>query len=178
MTSPEPPVRWVAVGRITRAHGVRGEVSVLPLSDVEERFAPPSRLFVGESQDRPLTVAASRPNRDRLLVRFEEVPDRTGAEALTGAYLFVPAASSPPLPEGEFWPHQLIGSEVLTDSGRSLGELREVVHTNANDVWVARGADGAESLVPALRDVIVSVDTDARRVVVREIPGLTAPDET
>ena len=178
MTSPEPPVRWVAVGRITRAHGIRGEVSVLPLSDVEDRFAPRSRLFVGESEERPLTVAASRPNRGRLLIRFDEVPDRTGAEALAGAYVFVPATSSPPLPDGEFWPHQLIGAEVLTESGRSLGVLREVVHTNANDVWVARDEGGAESLVPALRDVIVSVDVGARRVVVREVPGLTAPDES
>ena len=177
MSSPEPPVQWVAVGRITRAHGIRGEVKVLPLTDVEDRFTPPSRLFVGESGDRPLTVSASRPDRGRLLVHFEEVPDRTAAEALTGAYLFVPATSSPPLPEGEFWPHQLIGAEVLTDTGRSLGTLREVVHTNANDVWVARDDGGAESLVPALRDVIVSVDTGARRVVVREVPGLTAPDD-
>jgi 16S rRNA processing protein RimM len=174
---PEPPVRWVAVGRITRAHGVRGEVRVLPLTDVEERFAPPSRLFAGESEERPLTVAASRPDRGRLLVRFQEIPDRTAAEALAGSYLFVPATASPRLPEGEFWPHELIGAEVLTESGRSLGTLREVVHTNANDVWVARDDDGTESLVPALRDVIVSVDTDARRVVVREIPGLTAPED-
>ncbi|HXY72773.1 MAG TPA: ribosome maturation factor RimM [Actinomycetota bacterium] len=177
MSSPEPPVPWVAVGRITRAHGIRGEVKVLPLTDVEERFTPASRLFLGESQERPLTVAASRPDRGRLLVRFEEIPDRTTAEALTGAYLFVPADSSPPLPEGEFWPHQLIGAEVLTESGRPLGTLREVVHTNANDVWITRDDGGAESLVPALRDVIVSVDTDARLVVVREVPGLTAPEE-
>lgn len=177
MTSPEPPVRWIAVGRITRAHGVRGEVSVLPLTDVPDRFEPASRLFAGESEDRPLTVAASRPNRGRLLVRFEEIPDRTGAESLAGAYLFVPATSSPPLPEGEFWPHQLIGAEVCTESGRSLGVLREVMHTSANDVWVARDEQGVESLVPALRDVVVSVDTEAGRIVVREVPGVTAPDE-
>jgi 16S rRNA processing protein RimM len=177
VTSPVPPVRWVAVGRISRAHGVRGEVSVLQLTDVEGRFAPSARLFVGETGDRPLTVAAVRPNRGRLLVRFEEVPDRTTAEALTGTYLFVAASSSPPLPEGEFWPHQLIGAEVFTESGRSLGVLQEVVSTSANDVWIARDGGGAELLVPALRDVVVSVDTDARRVVVREIPGLTAPEE-
>lgn len=177
MTSSEPPVRWVAVGRITRAHGVRGEVRVLPLTDVDTRFEPSSQLFAGESEERPLTVAASRPDRGRLLVRFEEIPDRTSAEALTGAYLFVPATSSPALPEGEFWPHELIGAEVVTDSGRSIGTLREVVHTNANDVWVVRDEDDAESLVPALRDVISEVDTSAGRVVVREVPGLTAPDD-
>ena len=176
MTSAPPPVRWVAVGRITKAHGVRGEVSVLPLSDVEDRFAAASRLYASESEERPLTVAASRPNRGRLLVRFEEVPDRTRAEALAGAYLFVPAGASPSLPDGSFWPHELIGADVVTENGRSLGVLTEIVRTSANDVWVARDDAGNESLVPALREVVAEVDAGAHRVVVREIPGLTVPD--
>ena len=176
MTSAPPPVRWVAVGRITKAHGVRGEVSVLPLSDVEDRFAAASRMYAGESEERPLTVAASRPNRGRLLVRFEEIPDRTHAEALAGAYLFVPAGASPSLPDGSFWPHELIGADVVTENGRSLGVLTEIVRTSANDVWVARDDAGRESLVPALRDVVMDVDGRGHRVVVREIPGLTVPD--
>jgi 16S rRNA processing protein RimM len=120
-------------------------------------------------------VAGSRPHRDRLLVRFEEVPDRTAAEALAGAYLFVAADSSPALPEGEFWPHQILGAEVRLESGGSLGRVTEIVRTQANDVWVTSGPDG-EALIPALRDVVVSVDAAAGLVVVREVPGLTVPE--
>jgi 16S rRNA processing protein RimM len=168
-------VPWVAVGRVTRAHGVRGEVAVLNLSEVGARFEPGAHVWAGESGSRRLTVAAARPHRDRLLVRFDEVPDRTSAEALSGLYLFVPAESSPDLPEGAFWPHQLIGASVVTESGRDLGTVAEIVRTPANDVWVARrGAD--ESLIPALRDVVASVDVAAGRVVVREIPGLTVAE--
>ena len=108
-------------------------------------------------------------------MHFEEVPDRTAAEALSGSYLFVPGASSPALPEGEFWPHQIVGAEVFTESGRSLGRVVEIVRTPANDVWVAGGDDG-ESLIPALRDLVLSVDVAAGRVVVREVPGLTVPE--
>jgi 16S rRNA processing protein RimM len=169
----EPEVGWVAVGRISRAHGVKGEVAVLPLTDVGSRFEPGSRLFT-DLGERTLVVAASRPHRHRTLVAFEGVPDRTAAEALQGAYLFVPASQTPSLPEGEYWPHQLIGCEVVTESGRSLGRLREVMRTQANDVWAAAGP-GGETLVPALKDVVVSVDLPARRVVVRDIPGLTVP---
>jgi 16S rRNA processing protein RimM len=161
------------VGRITRAHGVRGEAAVLPLSQVGSRFEPGSRLSV-EGLDRTVTVAGSRPHRHRLLVRFEEIADRTAAEALQGRYLLVHASEAPALPEGEFWPHQLVGCEVVTASGRSLGRLREVIHTPANDVWAADGPEG-EVLVPALRDVVEAVDVEARRIVVREVPGLTAP---
>lgn len=175
MTPAEPAIPWVAVGRATRAHGVHGEVAILSLTDVAERFAVGSRVFVGEDGTRPLTVAGSRPHRDRLLVRFEEVPDRTAAEALAGAYLFVPADSSPALPDGEFWPHQILGAEVRLESGGSLGRVAEIVRTQANDVWVARGPDG-ESLIPALKDVVASVDLANGQIVVREVPGLTVPE--
>jgi 16S rRNA processing protein RimM len=175
VTSGESAIRWVAVGRATRAHGIHGEVAVLSLTDVAARFEAGSRVFAGEDGSRPLTVTGSRPHRDRVLVRFEEIPDRTAAEALSGTYLFVPADSSPDLPEGEFWPHQIVGAEVRTESGRSLGTITEIVRTQANDVWVATGA-GGESLIPALKDLVVSVDLPAGLVVVREVPGLTVPE--
>ena len=160
----------MAVGRIASAHGVHGEVSVIVLSEVPERFEPGSALLLEDG--RPLTVASSRPHRRRLLVRFEGRSDRTAVEPLTGAYLFVPASAVPDAPEGSFWPHELEGSEVVTATGRSFGRIADVIASPANDVWVVRDGD-RETLIPALRDVVVSVDTKARRVVVREVPGLT-----
>jgi 16S rRNA processing protein RimM len=160
------------VGRIARAHGVKGEVSVLPLSEVVSRYEPGSRLFAGEQGDRPLTVESTRRHRARLIVAFEEVTDRTQAEGLGGAYLFVPAGSVPALPEGSFWPHELLGCDVVTEEGRALGTIQEVIHGPANDLWAAEGAAG-EVLVPALKDVVRRVDLAGRRIVVREVPGLT-----
>lgn len=164
--------RWIAVGRITRTHGVKGEVAVLPLSEIESRFEPGSTIFLDERQDRPLTVASSRPHRQRLLVSFHEVGDRTAAEELRGHYLFVPSSSAPPLPEGEYWAHDLVGCEVWTEEGRLLGAVGEVIHGPANDVWAIKG-QGVEVLIPALKDVVHEVDTAGRRIVVREVPGLT-----
>jgi 16S rRNA processing protein RimM len=159
---------WIAVGLVTRAHGVRGEVAVRPLSQVPSRFEPGATVFRDEEESKPLTVAACRPDRDRLLVTFEGISDRNGAEALGGAYLFVPASWAPQLPEGEYWPHQLLGSDVITEAGRRVGTLSEILHTQANDVWVVAGPDGAEVLVPALRDVVASVDVEARRITIRD----------
>ena len=170
---PEDAVPFIAVGRITRAHGVRGEVAVLPLSEVESRFEPGSRLTV-EGLDRAVTVSSVRPHHHRLLVSFEGVTDRTTAEGLSGRYLLISSSEAGILPEGQFWPHQLVGCEVVTEEGRSLGRVREVMHTVANDVWAADGPDG-EVLVPALKDLVQEVDLPGRRVVVRDVPGLTAP---
>lgn len=161
----------VAVGRVSRAHGVQGEVAVLVLSEVEDRFAPGATLWLEDG--RTLTVESSRPHRGGLLVRFREVRDREQAEGLQRALLVVPESSSPSLPEGSWWDHQIEGCAVETDRGRPLGTVREVIHTAANDVWSVVSEDGVETLVPVLNDVLVSVDVGAKRIVVREIAGLT-----
>jgi 16S rRNA processing protein RimM len=164
----------VAVGRITRAHGVHGEVAVLVISEVPERFDDGARVWTQDG--RGLTVSASRPHGDRLLVRFAEVEDREQAEALRGALLFVPESASPELPEGSWWDHQIVGCAVETETGRGLGIVRDVIHTAANDVWSVFDAAERETLIPVIGDVIVEVDVAAGRIVVREVPGLTAPE--
>jgi len=169
---PEPTI---AVGRIAKAHGVKGEVSVVVLSEVETRFAPGSVVWLEDG--RTLTVASARPYRDKLLVTFREVRDRTEAEAVQTALLLVPESSSPSLPEGSWWDHQIEGCSVATDTGRELGTVAEVIHTGANDVWAAVDDAGVETLIPVLKDVVISVDVDARRIVVSEIEGLTTPDQ-
>jgi 16S rRNA processing protein RimM len=171
VSDPGPP--RVAVGRVTRAHGLNGEVSVLVLSEIEDRFTPGAALLLEDG--RTLTVEEVRRHRSRLLVKFTEIPDRTAAESLHHRYLFVNETDVPAPPEGAFWPHQLEGCEVVTEGGRSLGVIREIVQGPANDIWVT-GPSETEVLVPALKDVVVSVDVEGRRVVVHEIPGLTTPE--
>ena len=168
------PDPGLVVGKITKAHGLRGEVTVLVLTEVESRFEPGSVLRLEDGRE--LTVAAVRPDRGRLLVTFEGYADRTAAEPLGGRYLFVPESDVPDLPEGAFWPHQLEGCEVATEAGRELGTIREVVLGVANDIWIT-GPPEAEVLIPALKDVVVSVDIPGRRVVVRDVPGLTVPED-
>jgi 16S rRNA processing protein RimM len=165
----------VVVGKVTKAHGLHGEVVVLVLSDNPERFVPGAAVFL--ESGRELLVRTSRPSGARLLVAFDGIDDRTAAETLRGATLVVPRSMLPELPDGEYWPHQLEGCIVVTESGRGLGAIADVVSNPANDLWVAVDDTGTETLVPAIREVVVDVDIDARRVLVRDIPGLTAPDD-
>jgi 16S rRNA processing protein RimM len=163
----------VVVGEITKAHGLRGEVLIKVHSEVPDRFAPGAIVYTDDGRE--LTVDATRNDRGRLLVTFEGVADRSAAERLHGATLVVPESWLPELPEGRWWPHQLRGCSVISESGRVLGRITDVVENPANDIWVAVDEAGEETLVPALRDVIVEVDTRAGRVVVRDVPGVTAP---
>jgi len=169
----EPTV--VVVGKITKAHGLRGEVVVLVFSDNPDRFAPGSSVFV--EGGRELTIRDARPNGGRLLVSFEGIDGRTAAEHLRGVTLVVPRSMLPTLAEGEFWPHQLEGCEVITESGRPLGAIVDVVANAANDLWVAVDGSGTETLIPAIREVVAEVDVAGKRVLVRDLPGLTVPDD-
>ena len=156
----------LAVGRIARAHGIRGEVSIEPLSEIAARFEAGSELHLEDG--RRLTVAASRTHGRRVLVKFEEVSDRDDAEQLRGGVLVVPADSAPAPPGGSFWIHQVVGLEVVTEDGRSLGKIREVQGNPANDLWVTESG----TLIPAIRDVVTEVDLAGGRVTIRDLPGL------
>jgi 16S rRNA processing protein RimM len=171
-STPEPTV---VVGKVTKAHGLKGEVTILSLSDNPNRFDAGSTVFTEDG--RQLIVDSSRRNGARLLVTFRGVMDRTGADALRGVTLVVPVSMLPELEPGEFWPHQLEGCEVVTESGRSLGRITDVIPNPANDIWVVVDESGTESLLPAISQVISDVDLDAERVLVKDIAGLTAPED-
>jgi 16S rRNA processing protein RimM len=162
----------VVVGRITKAHGLRGEVAVQVFSDNPDRFADGATVYL--EGGRALTVTTARWTGARLLVAFEGVPDRTAAEALRGRSLVVPRSMLPELAEGEYWPHELIGCEVVTEAGRSLGRVTDVIENPANDLW-AVDDDGVEVLIPAIREVVTEIDIEGGRIVVRDLPGLTTP---
>jgi len=164
----------VVVGVVTKPHGLHGDVAVLNRSDNPDRWRAGSVVFAEDG--RAYTVAASRLHGARLLVRFDGVGDRTAAEALRGTTLVVPETWLPPLPPGTWWPHQLEGCVVVTESGRVLGSITEIVANAANDLWVATTEEGEETLVPAIHDVIADVNVESKRIVVYEVPGLTAPE--
>jgi 16S rRNA processing protein RimM len=110
-------------------------------------------------------------------VRFHGVDDRATAEALRGRELLVPESWLPQLPEGQWWPHQIEGCRVVTVDGLDLGVVSEVIANPANDLWVAVNDAGTETLIPALTDLLLEVDVVGKRIVVRDVPGLTAPEE-
>jgi 16S rRNA processing protein RimM len=119
------------VGRIGRAHGLRGEVVITPVSNVAGRFERGATLWI---DGRPRVVASSRPNQHRYVVRFEGVDDRNAAELLRNKV--VEAEPLADAPEGELWVHELIGSEVRDRAGAVLGSVVAVEANPAHDLLV------------------------------------------
>jgi 16S rRNA processing protein RimM len=161
---------YVVVGRIGPAHGLRGEVFVEPRTDEPgRRFAAGARLHAAAG---PLTVASSRVHSGRLVVRFEEIPDRNSAEASRGIELSV-AIDPEERPEDpdEFYDHQLVGLRVETTDGVVVGELDRIEHNAAQDLLVIRTAE-REVLFPFVTALVPEVDVPGGRIVIDDRPGL------
>jgi 16S rRNA processing protein RimM len=168
----------VLVGIIARAHGLGGEVVVDSYSDSPDRYAPGSafRAEFPSGETGRLVVATVRPFQERLLVRFEGISDRAGAEALHGANLTIARRDVQPLPEGRHYRFELIGLRVRTPDGEFMGTIEDVFATGSNDVYVVNGPRG-EILLPALASVVVSVDVEGGAMTVAPPPGLPGWDE-
>jgi len=92
--------------------------------------------------------------------------------AVGGKTAFVSAEDRPPLPEGEYYHHQIIGLNVFDETGTSLGVVSEILETGANDVYVVAAAGGREILIPALKDVLLEINLEQKRMKVHLLPGL------
>lgn len=164
----------VVVGRIGRAHGIKGELTVEVRTDEpERRFAPGSSLVSGS---RTLVVAGSRMHSGRLLLRIQGVADRTAAEALQGSVLEVdvdPAVV--PDEDDAYYDHQLEGLDVLDHAGARVGTVSEVLHLPQQDLLVVR-ADDREVMVPFVAAIVPTVDLDAGSITLADVPGLLDPD--
>jgi 16S rRNA processing protein RimM len=172
-----PPARLV-VGRVLRPHGVRGELAVEVLSDAPDRFSPGAELAAGDPDGpgplRPVTVTAARLHLGRLLLRLEGVEDRDAAGGLRGALLSIPAEDARPLADDEYWPHQLVGLAVVDRQGRERGRVADVLPGAAHDLLAVALPAGGSVLVPAVA-ALVTVELEAGRVLVDDLPGLLDP---
>jgi 16S rRNA processing protein RimM len=168
----------VSVGRVRATHGRRGEVTVTPEARDARRFEMLRRVFV-EHPDAPPTqhrVLRAWQHLGSVVLQLEGLVDLDQAEAMVGRRLLVPESEAVKLGPGEYFVHDLIGLQVVCDSGRELGRLEEVLPGPANDVYVVKGPYG-ELLVPAIGLVVLDVDQRSRRMLVHDLPGMVDPDE-
>ncbi|MGE5311457.1 MAG: ribosome maturation factor RimM [Nitrospirota bacterium] len=164
--------RLVAVGKVVKAHGVRGHLRLVPFGETLEGLGAgeevSARLPDG-SIERLITVEI-RTQRKSVLFLSREVRTAAEAQRLVGAEICVPESRLPALAADEFYWHQLIGLEVMSVDGRRLGTIRQIIETGSNDVYVVQ--EGREEfLIPALAEVVREVNLE-RRLMVVDLPAL------
>ena len=169
-----PELLRLVVGRIGKAQGLKGEVTVeVRTDDPEARFARGAVLQTDPAGRGPLTVERMRMQGPRLILGFAGIEDRTRAESLRNT-LLVAEVDPDELSDDpdEFFDHQLVGLRVETVDGRRVGVVREMIHLPAQDLFAVRRADGREVLIPFVADFVPEVDLAARTVRIDPPPGL------
>lgn len=173
---PGAPV-FLAIGKLRRPHGVHGEIIMDILTDFPERLRRGSRIFIGETHQE-IRLQSVRPNGTTLLVSFVGYTTPETVGVFRNQIVFIPTTDLLPLPEGEYYHHQILGLRVISDEGKELGIVSEILETGANDVFVVRPSIGPEILLPDIDPVILQIDLEKGELLVHLLPGLIDPSDT
>jgi 16S rRNA processing protein RimM len=162
---------FLAVGKIHRPHGVHGDVVLELLTDFPERLRPNAKIYLGEKHI-PMVLTSARPHGEGLILGIAGINTPEDAGKYRNWIVYVSVKGLPALKKGEYYFHELIGMNVFDETGNRLGELTSIIETGANDVYVVNGDSGTEILLPAIKEVILSVDVERHLMHVHLLPGL------
>ncbi|WP_135547104.1 ribosome maturation factor RimM [Paenibacillus cymbidii] len=164
------------VGKLVNTHGVRGDVKIISQTDFPDvRFAKGSRLVLVDpslTRQVEVTVETAREHKDMFFVHFAGIDDINLVEPYKGWLLKVKEEDLLELEEDEYYYHEIVGCDVVTEDGEKLGTITEILSPGANDVWVVERPKGKPVLLPVIDDVLISVDIAAKTVTVRLMEGL------
>lgn len=172
----------VVIARIIKARGIRGEVACHIDTDFPERFETLEQVTVALPNGSRLTLALEehRFHKDRVLLKFKGTDTMTDAEKLVGGLLVIPESDAWELEEDEFYEYELVGLEVVTESGVVVGRVTRLMRTGASDLLVvepisretAGKGDKRELLIPFVDEICTEVDLEANRVTINPPEGL------
>jgi 16S rRNA processing protein RimM len=167
---------WATIGKIVAPFGVRGELKVLSLTDIPDRFAQLKTIFLGPEHI-PYKINAVRPYKgDMVILKLEGLDDATTVEALRSLDLSIPLDKLAKLPQDSYYQHDILGMRVVTLAGREVGTIIDIMATGSNDVYVVRGEDASQILLPAIKDVVKQVDLIRQMMYIEPMAGLLDDD--
>lgn len=168
--------KWFNVGKVANTHGIRGELKIIPQTDFpEERFSKGSRLTLIDASNQekvPVEVETARLHKNAYIVKLKAYDHINDVEKYKGWALKIHQDQLAELEEDEYYHHEIVGCEVVTDEGETLGTISEILTPGANHVWVVNRPQGKPLLLPVIDDVILNVDVEAKRIRVHMMEGL------
>lgn len=164
---------YLRVGVITTTHGVRGEVKVFPTTDDPNRFKDLKQLFLDTGKGLiPMEIEGVKFFKQMVILKFKGIDNINDVEKYRSKDLLINRENAVKLEEGEYFIFELIDSKVFTDEGNELGILVEILTTAANDVYVVKTKEGKEILIPSIKECILDVDVDNKKIIVHLLNGL------
>ncbi len=166
-------IEYLEIGKVANTHGVKGEIKVMPLTDDVQRFERLKWVYL-EKGDRLLkyTIQGVKYSKGMVILKLAEINDMAAAEEIKGLFLKVDRDNAVKLEEGSFFICDILDSRVFDEQGKLLGNLKEVLRTGSNDVYVVKDENNREILIPALKSVVREVSLENKRLTVSLPEGL------
>jgi len=159
---------WISVGRVTRTHGLKGELKFYPADEDDLVIQGDQQIRLGETT---FKIKSVRGAKSPFIVKFEGVDSIEAAQSLSGQEVLIAREDFESLPEGEYYRFEIEGLKVFDDTGKYYGVIEDIIETGSNDVYVVRG-DGKEWLVPMIDSIVQSIDLEQGKLIFHCVEGL------
>lgn len=161
------------VGVISSTHGIKGEVKVYPTTDDPNRFKELKQVILDTGKEQlNLDIEGVKFFKQMVILKFKGIDNINDIEKYRGKDLLITRENAVALEEGEYFIYDLLDSEVYSDEGDKLGVLTEILTTAANDVYVVKMSNGKELLLPSIKECILDIDVENKKILVHVMPGL------
>ena len=161
------------VGKIVNTHGLRGEVKVVPWTDYPEVFEDIEYVYVIRKNERQkLNIKGIKYQKNNLILKLDTINDIDEAQQYKNQVLYAERDMLGELPDGVYYIADLIGLEVVTDTGESVGVIADVFNTGSNDIYDVKREGKKNLLLPVIDEVVLDIDIDAKKVTVHMMEGL------
>ena len=161
-------MEFITIGEILAPWGTKGKTKVRAETDFPQRFSPRSQVYINQQ---PMTIESAEWHGGKLIIKLAAVDSIQDAQKLRGKSIQIHPNQVHPLPEGQYYHFQLIGLEVWTTQGKLLGKIVDILTAESNDNYIVR-SDKQELLIPAIEDVVKSIDLDKGSMTIEPIEGL------
>jgi len=159
---------WIPVGRVTRTHGLKGELKFFPADQEDLVIQNDQQIRLGETT---FKIKSVRGAKSPFIVKFDGIDSIEAAQSLSGQEVLVAREDLESLPEGEYYRFEIEGLKAFDDTGKYYGVIEDIIATGSNDVYVVRG-DGKEWLVPMIDSVVQSIDLEQDKLIFHCVEGL------
>ena len=168
---------WATIGKVVAPFGIHGELKVYSLSDIPNRFTSLKSVYLLCPEPVRYVIKNVRPFKgDFVLLKFASINDPTTADTLRNAEVVIPLDQLAKLPPDFYYQHDILGLQVHTLDDRLIGTIVDILVTGSNDVYVVKGAEGQQFLIPAIKEVIKQVDLIRRMMYIEPMRGLLDDD--
>ena len=160
------------IGIIVKPQGIKGEVKVKPVSPDPDRFYDLEKVNIGLKKIQTYSIENIRISNSFVFLKLAQIDSRNDAELLRGKEILISEDQLIDLDEGEYFVHDLIGCQIISEDGLIIGEISDIIQNRSNDIYLVKNQKGHEYLIPAIADVIQKVDIQAKQITIHVLDGL------